>query len=86
MNELKVQESQIKKILRDANRIAELLLSLHMKEEQVQEITGKISSDQVTVAEAESGVPQILETATEIEQKIAGVSSVVQAHETSIGR
>jgi hypothetical protein len=86
MNELRVQEAPIKTILRDANRIAELLLSLHMKEEQVQKITGKIPSAQVTVAEAESGVAKISETATEIEQEIAGVSSVVQAHETSIGR
>jgi hypothetical protein len=86
MNELKAQETQIKKVLRDADRVAELLSSLQMKEEQAQEITGKISSAQVATAEDESNVSKILETATEIEQKIVGVSSVVQAHETSIAQ
>lgn len=84
MNQLKDQEAQIKKVIGDAKKIADLLVNLQGHELSAKAIADSLTEIQQAAQTNQTSINESLEKATESAQKVKGVESVVEAHETKI--
>jgi hypothetical protein len=84
MNELKNQETQIKRILRESSKIAEVLESVSQSQEHAENVSNRIVEIQSAVSTSQEAIEKTLASVTESEQKVVGLTSVAETHEASI--
>jgi hypothetical protein len=84
MNELKNQEVQIKRILRESAKIADTLESISQAQNQAESLVNRITEIQNAVSTSEDEVEKTFANVTEAEKKILGLTSIAETHEASI--